>query len=122
MKGFTMQFVDLYDDNENPICCPFCGTKICRGAGEEETGEWIVGECEHLLFAAHDEGIEYSSERFEKALEAASAEKGTLEDDEIGPDFQDLIEKMKIKNAFAFHSVVGPPAQFSTYVGFAPVE
>jgi hypothetical protein len=120
MKGFTVQSIDLYDDSENPICCPFCGTKVANGASEED--QWIVGECEHLLFAAHDEGFEYKSTRFEKAIEAAKAGMSEDERDELDNDYDELFNKMNIKNAFYFRSIVGPPAQFSAYIGFAPLD
>jgi hypothetical protein len=77
MKNLKVQCVALEDDNENPIHCPFCGIKIARGANEEEMGEWIVGHCEHLLFAAVDggNGYEYRSKRFDDALEAVMSKK-----------------------------------------------
>jgi hypothetical protein len=91
MKGFTVQSIDLYDDSENPICCPFCGTKIANGASEED--QWVVGECEHLLFAAHDEGFEYKSTRFEKAIEAAKAVMSEDERDELDNDHEELLQQ-----------------------------
>jgi hypothetical protein len=117
-----MQCVDLHDDHANPIHCPFCGTLIGRGAEEETAGEWIVGECEHLLFAAHNEGFEYRSKRFDEAVDAKLREKTDDEREEIADDINELVELIKIQNAFMFHSVAGHPAEFDTYVGFAPLE
>jgi hypothetical protein len=52
MKNLKMQCVELHDDSENPIHCPFCGGKIAAGASEEEIEASLVGHCEHLLVAA----------------------------------------------------------------------
>jgi hypothetical protein len=124
MKNIKMQCVDLNDDNANSIHCPFCGTLIGRGAEDEDAGqgEWIIGECEHLLFAAHDEGIEYRSEIFDKAVSAALSSKTDDEREELSDDLNELVELIEIQDAFMFHSMMGPPAQFSTYIGFAPLE
>src|ERR1700716_409449 len=54
-ENVKMQCVELHDDSENPIHCPFCGIKIAAGASEENVDAWLVGRCEHLLFAAIDE-------------------------------------------------------------------
>ena len=117
-----MQCIALNDDNVNRIHCPFCGTQIGRGAEEETAGEWIVGECKHLLFAATDEGFECRSERFDKAVEAALSKKTDEEREEIGDDINELVELIEIPDAFMFQSIMGPPAGFSTYVAFAPLE
>ena len=111
MKNAKMQCIALDDDNVNRIYCPFCGTQIGRGAEEEPAGEWIVGECKHLLFAATDEGFECRSERFDKAVEAALSKKTDAEREEIGDDINELVELVEIRDAFMFQSILmGPPA------------
>jgi hypothetical protein len=122
VKNTKMQCVELNDDNVNPIHCPFCGTLVGRGAEEETVDGWIVGQCKHLLFAAHDEGFEYRSERFDEAVDAALGKKTDEEREEIADDINQLVEVIKIQDAFMFHSMMGPPAQFSTYIAFAPLE
>jgi hypothetical protein len=123
MKNVKMQCVELHDDHENPLHCPFCGIKIAAGASEEDVDEWIVGRCEHLLFAAMDEvGFEYRSERFDDAVKAALSKKTDEEREELEDDVQELAELVEIHDALMFLSIMGPPAQECVYVGFAPVE
>lgn len=124
MKNLKMQCVALEADNENPIHCPFCGIKIARGANEEEMGEWIVGHCEHLLFAAVDggDGYEYRSKRFDDALEAVMSKKTDEERDEfIDDNIEEVASIIEIPNAFMFQSSMRPPAALTSYVGFAPI-
>jgi len=83
MKNVKMQCVDLHDGGENPIHCPLCGVKIAMGCSEEDVNEWIVGKCEHFLFAAVDAiAFEYRSERFDRAVEAAMSKKTDREREE----------------------------------------
>ncbi|MEH2529939.1 hypothetical protein V1277_003686 [Bradyrhizobium sp. AZCC 1588] len=122
MKNVKMQCVELHDDGENPIHCPFCGVKIAVGASEENIDKWIVGNCEHLLFAAIDEigEFEYRSERFDDAIKAAMSKKTEEEQEDLEQDVYELAMLVEIPNAFMFHSVMGSPAQESVYIGFAP--
>jgi len=123
MKNVKMQCVELHDDSENPIHCPFCGLKIAVGASEENVDGWLVGHCEHLLFAAIDEvGFEYRSERFDEAAKAAMSKKSDEEREELEDDAYQLAELVEINNGFMFHSIMGPPAQESVYIGFAPTR
>jgi len=124
MKNVKMQCVELHDDSENPIHCPFCGVKIAMGASEEAIDAWIVGNCEHLLFAAIDEvGLfEYRSERFDDAVKAAMSKKTDEEREDLEHDVYGVAELVEIPNAFMFHSIMGSPAQESVYVGFAPTR
>lgn len=123
-KNVKMQCIELHDDSENPIHCPFCGVKISAGASEEGIDRWIVGHCEHLLFAAIDEvGLfEYRSERFDEALKAAISKKTDEERDDLENDVFGLAILVEIPNAFMFHSIMGSPAQESVYIGFAPAQ
>jgi hypothetical protein len=123
MKNVKMQCVELHDDSENPIHCPFCGVKIAAGASEENTSAWLVGRCEHLLFAAIDEvGFEYRSERFDDAVKVAMIKKTEEEREELEDDAYQLAELVEVNNGFMFHSIMGAPAQESVYVGFAPTR
>ena len=123
MKNVKMQCVELHDDSENPIHCPFCGVKIAAGASEESASAWLVGRCEHLLFAAIDEvGFEYRSERFDDAVKAAMSKKTDEEREELEEDAYQLAELVEVNNGFMFHSIMGSPAQESVYVGFAPTR
>jgi hypothetical protein len=123
MKNVKMQCVDLFDDNENPIHCPLCGAKIAAGCSEENASEWIVGKCEHLLFTAIDEiGFDYRSDRFDRAVEAALSKKTEEEREEIENDVEELAALVEIPNAFMFQSIMGHPAEQTSYVGFAPLE
>jgi hypothetical protein len=123
MKNAKMQCVDLYDDHENPIHCPLCGVKIVEGANDENASEWTVGKCEHLLFTAIDEiGFDYRSERFDRAVEAALSKKTDEEREELENDVVELAALVEVQDAFMFQSIMGPPAQQVTYVGFAPVK
>ena len=118
-----MQCVELHDDHENPIYCPFCGIKIAAGASEEGVEEWIVGGCEHLLFTALDEvGFEFRSERFNDAVEAAIHNKTHDEREELEDDIYGLVDLVAIPNALVFHSMMGGPAQGTASIAFAPVE
>ena len=118
-----MQCVELHDDSENPIHCPFCGIKIAAGASEENVDAWLVGRCEHLLFAAIDEvGFEYRSERFDGAVKAAMSKKTDEEREYLEDDAYQLAELVEINNGFMFHSMMGSPAQESVYIGFAPAR
>src|SRR4051794_13910822 len=112
MKNAQMQCVELHDDSENPIHCPFCGIKIAAGAGEADTDGWLVGNCEHLLFAAIDEvGFEYRSDRFDGAVNAAMSNKSEEEREDLENDAYQLAELVQINNGFMFHSIMGSPAQ-----------
>jgi hypothetical protein len=123
MKNVKMQCIELHDDSENPIHCPFCGVKIAVGASEEDIDSWIVGHCDHLLFAAIDEvGFEYRSERFDDAVKAAMRKKTDEEREELEDDAYQLAELVEIHNALMFHSIMGSPAQENVYIGFAPIE
>jgi hypothetical protein len=123
MKNLKMQCVELHDDSENPIYCPFCGLKIASGASEENIDGWLVGRCEHLLFAAIDEvGFEYRSERFDEAAKTALSRKSDEEREELEDDAYQLAEAVEINNGFMFHSIMGSPAQESVYIGFAPTQ
>jgi hypothetical protein len=94
-----MQCVELHDDSENPIHCPFCGIKIAAGASEENVDAWLVGRCEHLLFAAIDEvGFEYRSERFDGAVKAAMSKKTDEEREYLEDDAYQLAELVEINN------------------------
>jgi hypothetical protein len=122
MRNVKMQCVAIHDGGENPIHCPLCGVKIARGGSEENIDEWIVGKCEHLLFAAVD-GIafEYRSVRFDSAVETAMSKKTDQEREDISEDFvQDLVAIVEIPDAFMFQSIMSHPAQPDVYVGFAP--
>jgi hypothetical protein len=120
MKNVKMQCVELYDDHENPVHCPLCGVKICASASDQT--EWMVEQCEHLLFLATDEGFEYRSDRFDKAVEAALNNKSDEEREDLSDDVNALVELVEIQDAFMFQSVMGPPAQFNSYVAFAPIQ
>jgi hypothetical protein len=117
-----MQCVDIHDGGENPIHCPLCGVKIARGGSEEDLSEWIVGKCEHLLFAAVDGvAFEYRSERFDSAVQSAMSKKTDQEREEISEDYvQDLVPIVEIRDAFMFQSIMSHPSQPDVYVGFAP--
>jgi hypothetical protein len=124
MRNVKMQCVDIHDGGENPIHCPLCGIKIARGSSEENIDEWIVGKCEHLLFAAVD-GIAfgYRSERFDGAVQAAMIKKTDQEREDISEDdVSDLVAIVEIPNAFMFQSIMSHPAQPGVYVGFAPTR
>ena len=118
-----IQCVNIDDNGENAIHCPLCGVKIANGAGEENVETWIVGNCEHLLFAAVD-GIafEYRSERFDRAVEAALSKKTEREREDISDDVQELMGLVDIADAFMFQSIMTPSFQPDVFVGFAPVR
>ena len=98
-----MQCVELHDDSENPIHCPFCGIKIAAGASEENVDAWLVGRCEHLLFAAIDEvGFEYRSERFDGAVKAAMSKKTDEEREYLEDDAYQLAELVEIITGLCF--------------------
>src|SRR5258708_35985341 len=124
MKNVNMQCVDLEDGGENPIHCPLCGVKIAMGSGEENVNEWIVGNCDHLLFAAVDGiGFEYRSERFDRAVEAAISKKTDQEREDISEDaVQELVALVEIPDAFMFQSIMARPANPDVFVAFAPVK
>jgi hypothetical protein len=124
MKNVKMQCVELHDDSENPIHCPFCGVKIAAGASEENIDSWIVGNCEHLLFAAIDEigEFQYRSERFDDAIKVVMSKKTEEEQEDLEHDVYGAAELVEIPNAFMFHSIMGSPAQESVYIGFAPTR
>ena len=122
-ENVKMQCVELPDDSENPIHCPFCGIKIAAGASEENVDAWLVGRCEQLLFAAIDEvGFEYRSERFDGAVKAAMSKKTDEEREYLEDDAYQLAELVEINNGFMFHSIMGSPAQESVYIGVAPAR
>jgi hypothetical protein len=99
------------------------GIKIAAGASEENVDAWLVGRCEHLLFAAIDEvGFEYRSERFDGAVKAAMSQKTDEEREDLEDDAYQLAELVEINNGFMFHSIMGSPAQESVYIGFAPAR
>jgi len=120
MRNVKMQCVDIHDSGVNPIHCPLCGVKIAKGCSEENMDEWIVGKCEHLLFAAVD-GIafEYRSERFDGAVQAAMTKKTDQEREDISEGVSDLVAIVEIPDAFMFQSIMSHP---DVYVGFAPTR
>ena len=124
MGNVKMQCIDIHDGGENSIHCPLCGIKIARGSSEEDRDEWIVGKCEHLLFAAVD-GIafEYRSGRFDGAVQAAMTKKTDKEREDISEDsVSDLVPIVEIPDAFMFQSIMSHPSQPDVYVGFAPTR
>jgi hypothetical protein len=124
MRNLKMQCIDIHDGGENPIHCPLCGVKVARGGSEEGIDEWIVGKCEHVLFAAID-GIafEYRSERVDSAVQAAMSKKTDREQEDVSQDFvQDLVAIVEIPDAFMFQSIMSHPSQPDVYVGFAPTR
>lgn len=119
----AVQCVELRDDHENPIHCPFCGTKISAGASEENVEAWIVGNCDHLLFAWIDEvGFEYRSGRFDAAVEALMSGKTEEEREELEEDFYEILELVDLPNALMLESIMGPPAQQTSSIAFAPTD
>jgi hypothetical protein len=123
MKNAKMQCVELHDDMDSPIHCPFCGVQIAAGASEENVEAWLVGNCDHLLFAASSEvGFEYRSERFDDAVKSALSKKTDEEREDLEDDAYELVGLVEVDNGFMFHSIVGPPAQESAYIGFAPTR
>jgi hypothetical protein len=119
----AVQCIELRDDLENPIHCPFCGIKISAGASEENANGWIVGNCDHLLFTWIDEvGFEYRSARFDAAVEAVMSGKTEEDREELEDNFYELLELVKLPNALMFQSIMGPPAQETSSIAFAPAE
>jgi hypothetical protein len=122
MKKTNIQCIELRDVG-SPIHCPFCGIKVASGGDEQNAEEWIVGSCDHLLFAALSGiGFEYRSSRFEAAVTEELAKKTDEERQDIGDDPDELAWLVPIDNSFMFVSIEGPPGEQRSCIGFAPTS
>jgi len=110
-----------------PICCGFCGKEVI--AHEEQMAE-APTPCNHTIFVAHTEGIEYLAERAKKQiLDKGYVVEGdglleihlaTDEEESVYPS--ELGEVLEFPDGIIIESHVGAPSGMSTYVGFAPLE
>ena len=124
MGNVKMQCIDIHDGGENSIHCPLCGIKIARGSSEEDRDEWIVGKCEHLLFAAVD-GIafEYRSRKVRWRRPSGNDQKTKRARRHLPKhSVSDLVPIVEIPDAFMFQSIMSHPSQPDVYVGFAPTR
>ena len=94
-----MQRVEL-DGYDSPLHCPFCGN--------ETIGEEAISPCEHTLFIATDETLEYCSERIRKKSLIKKA-------DELGWD--EATDELQHDDSVKFALYMGGSG---AYVGYAP--
>ena len=100
-----------------PIYCPFCGAVAYEVDPEKHEK---TKPCEHVLFFAHDEGFEFRSERFNKAM---NIEGISDEDIELGDHGYDgFTDRVVLRDSVKFAAYVPAPGFFGAYVGFAPVD
>lgn len=114
-----IQKIELTRAYEISIHCPFCGQKV-EDMEAGQTGEVAVNPCPHTLFACNDEGFEYRSEIFDKALDILNVEDDDIELPEGGYD--ELTDKIAILDSIKIATYIPPPAAFGSYIGFAPLD
>lgn len=95
-----MQRVEL-SSYRDPLYCPFCGNKTI--------GERKISPCEHTLFIATDEGLEYCSERLDRNELENQAEDSSWDEATDGLDYPDSLK-------FAIY--IPAPSFFGSYVGY----
>lgn len=110
-----MQRVELCRNYSVSIHCPFCGALV-KDMSEAAFNPYQP--CPHTLFLAHDEGIEYLSERAAASLGVESIEEAMEREESV----DELTDKVAIPDAVKFAAYVSPPSGFGDYVGFATVD
>ena len=83
--------------------CPFCGRKTI---GEEK-----ISSCEHTLFVAVDEGLEYCSKRIDRSVLERRAEKA---------GWDKATDKFSYPESIKFAIYQAPPIFMGLYIGYAP--
>lgn len=110
-----MQRVELCRNYHVSIHCPFCGAlvKDMRDDAPEP-----YKPCPHTLFLAHDEGIEFLSERAAASLGVSSIDEAMEREESV----DELTDRIALPDAVKFAAYVSPPGQFGDYVGFATLD
>jgi hypothetical protein len=112
--------LDCYDI---PIHCLFCGQRVIAVPDSAPTGqeplENPITPCKHTLFVATDEGFEYRSSRFNKAMKLSASTKDPRPD--LGEEnYDSFTDKVAIANAIKLAIYVPAPSGLGAYIGFAP--
>jgi hypothetical protein len=115
-KSKSIQRVEI-NAHETAIHCPFCGLRTYK---PDTTSEMKVRKCEHLLFVAHDMGLEYRSERFDTQMGIVGVAGDDIELNDRGVD--GFTDKVTISDAVKFAFYQGAPSFYGTYVGYAPID
>ncbi len=97
-----MQRVELEDPGLS-LHCPFCGQ---RTIGDDEG----VSPCEHTLFIAVDEGLEYCSDQIKKE---ALVESGDYE------GWDEATDQLQYPQSIKFALYNPPPSFHGVYIGYA---
>ncbi len=110
-----IQRVELVDYGDGYFC-PFCGSKVLVCEDEDGTETSEMSPCEHLIFAATDNGFEYRSRIFDRIMNIEG-----VADDDTCDSYHELTDAVPLENSvkFAFYA----PAPFLTgfYLGFSQV-
>jgi hypothetical protein len=96
------------------IHCPFCGTK----SYVPDSGEYKV--CSHLLFIAHDMGVEYRAPAFDQCMNIVGIES---DDVDQGPKGWDgFTDNVPLPNSVKFACYQGAPSFLGLYIGYTAAE
>ena len=98
-------------DSDMPLHCPFCGQLVL----DPENG---FEPCPHTLFTATDDGFEFRSSLFDKAMGLVDLEDEDIETDERG--FDGLTDTVPIPYSVKFATYMPAPSLYGAYIGFAP--
>ncbi len=112
----TIQRVEI-TKHEIPIHCPFCGIKTYE---PETLSEVEISKCEHLLFFAHDMGLDYRSDHFDHVMGTTGLSEDEINTADEGIDA--FTDKLEVVDGVKFAIYQGAPSFHGTYVGYAPAQ
>lgn len=95
-----------------PICCPIC-SQVVVDQDNAKDGEYFR-VCDHTLYVAHDEGIEYTSDLFMRIAKETGVD--LAEQEEVNP--REIMQNSDVKGINYFETYVPAPSFYGTYVAF----
>lgn len=125
----SIKRIEMGDFLDEPANCPFCGK---RAIIFSECGSaYHVEPCPHMLFACHDDGWDYLSERAIDNLTSigynvspewdVELKASTSFDKDDDHTIDHITDRITIKGAIKLASYHGAPSLYGAYAGFAPL-
>ena len=101
------------------IYCPFCGQKVCPSHGElADSGECAIAPCQHTLFVAHDEKLEYCAARFNENVGLPYGR----DEEAIAEGVDAITDRVTLPDAVKFAATLGRRSGFRRLHRIAPIE